>query len=91
MIAEYFSVYDSAARMYLEPFACRTKEEAIRRFRLSVNSEGSGMARFPDDYTLFYIGGFDQESGLFQPVLTPESLGGALMYMESQHGGNGHG
>jgi len=75
-----FTVYDSAARRYLEPFFAETVEVACRMFRALVNKEGHQFNRFPEDYTLFHIGSYDEKAGELAAI-TPHSLGVALTYV----------
>lgn len=82
MKIECFSVYDSAAGAFLEPFFSRTPETAIRAFRATVNSGQNDISSFPEDYTLFHIGTFDQETAEFS-TFTPHSLGVAIMFLDS--------
>lgn len=76
-----FTVFDSAASAYLEPFFAPTLEFALRGFREAVNKEGHQFAKFPEDYTLFHIGEFDQGTGALKPC-EPRSLGVALTLVE---------
>ena len=76
-----FTVYDSAAGAYLEPFFAPSVEAAIRNFRYAVNKEGHTFNTFPDDYTLFYIGTFEQQSGVLNPQV-PSSLGVAITFLD---------
>jgi len=82
MRVEIFTVYDSAARRYLEPFFAETQEVAMRMFRQLVNKEGHQFAKFPEDYTLFHLGTFNQESGLIDSG-TPHSLGVAITFVDA--------
>lgn len=76
-----FTVYDSAARKYLEPFFAPTIEVACRSFRQLVNREGHQFAMFPEDYTLFHIGEYDADAGVIVPG-DPHSLGVALTFVD---------
>lgn len=82
MNTEVFTVYDSAARRYLEPFFAETAEVACRMFRAMVNKQGSQFNRFPEDYTLFHIGSYDPVMGMLSPEVAPHSLGVALTYID---------
>lgn len=77
----FLSVYDSAANMWLDPFMAPTIEFAIRGFRQAVNTEGHQFALFPDDYTLFSVGGFDPSTGKLLPQ-EPVSLGVAVTFVD---------
>lgn len=77
-----FTVYDSAARRYLEPFFAETVEVACRMFRALVNKEGHQFQRFPEDYTLFHIGEYDAETGMLLALPAPHSLGVAVTFVQ---------
>lgn len=76
-----FTVFDSAAGAYLDPFVAPSPEFAIREFKRAVNEEGHQFNRFPSDYTLFYIGTFDPLSGNLNGQ-SPTSLGVAITFVE---------
>jgi len=76
-----FTVYDSAAKRYLEPFFAETVEVACRMFRALVNKEGHQFCRFPEDYVLFHIGVYSTESGELEGLSAPHSLGVALTFV----------
>lgn len=79
MHSQIFTVYDSAAQRYLDPFVAPTIEFAIREFRKIVNKEGHQFHEFPEDYTLFHIGEFNPEDALLT-VLGPTSLGVGITF-----------
>jgi len=58
-----FSVFDSKASAFLPVFMLRSNGEALRLFQDEVNREGSEFWKHPEDYTLFRVGEFDQETG----------------------------
>lgn len=76
-----FTIYDSAAGGYLEPFWCPSPEFAIREFRTAVNTEGHQFGNYPQDFTLFAIGSFNIQSGIVDSH-EPVSLGQALSFVE---------
>lgn len=78
----FFTVHDSAAGAFLEPFCAPTIEVAIRMFRQLVNRADHQFGKFPEDYTLFHVGEFDQESGALVGLPTPHSLGVAVTFVE---------
>ena len=80
-----FSVFDSAAGLFLEPFFAPTVEVAMRRFRMTLEVEGM-MSKFPEDYTLFELGEFLLEDGQLVPLQAPHSLGLALAFMPAPSG-----
>lgn len=85
MILQVFTVYDVKAESYTKPFFERSTATAVRAFTDAVNEEGSDFQRHAEDYTLFHVGGFDDQKGTFAP-LEPRSLGNALTFLESSVG-----
>lgn len=82
MLTLFFTVYDSAAGRYLEPFTAPSIDFALRGFREAVNTEGHHFGKFPSDYTLFHIGEFDPETGQMQGM-EPRSLGVAITFVDT--------
>lgn len=93
---QVFTVYDSAAKAFLDPFFEGTIEQAIRRFRSTVNHpEPSLMSQYPEDYTLFHMGSFNVETGRMLSLDAPHSLGVAVTFIDrprtlSVNGGSEH-
>lgn len=83
MNEKVFTVYDSAARRFLQPFFAETVEVACRMFRQLVNKDEHQFSKFPEDYTLFHIGDYDAEMGLVHSLETPHSLGVAVTFRAS--------
>jgi hypothetical protein len=81
MRTEIFTVYDSAAKLFLEPFFAETVEVAIRMFRQLVNKPEHNFSKFAEDYTLFHVGTYDPTSGTIKALETPHSLGVAVVYI----------
>jgi len=76
-----FTVYDSAAGVYLDPFVAPSIEFALREFRAIINQEGHQFNKFPEDYTLFHIGEFNPMNALLDGI-GPTSLGVAITFVE---------
>lgn len=81
MLKKYYTVFDSAAKAYLEPFLARGRGEAIRSFSDAINTEGHPFNRHPDDYTLYEIGSFNEDTGEVKGD-RHESLGNAVEFIE---------
>lgn len=82
MIMKIYTVFDSAAQAYLQPFFFQADGQAKRAFGELVNDKTHSFGKHPDDYTLFLIGYYDDATGLIEPV-TVQSLGNALEYLEA--------
>lgn len=62
------SVKDSAVGVFSRPFFVPTVGLAVRSFTDEVNraAEDNQVYRHPDDYVLFRLGSFDEETGIFE-------------------------
>ena len=78
-----FCVHDSAVGAYLQPFFMRSVNEALRSFRATVNSPGHAFSKNPEDYTLFHIGSYDEDTGVFENI-NHHSLGKALDHIDPE-------
>lgn len=65
MRLQVFSVYDKAVGAFMQPFYVRSRGEALRSFTEAVNDEKSNFHRHTADFSLMFIGEFDDQSGLF--------------------------
>lgn len=82
MIVQLFAVFDAAAKRFTEPWPAPSVEVAIRRFRHTVNEGQNDISMFPEDYSLFHVGEFDQELGRLIAFETPHSLGVAITFRD---------
>lgn len=73
-----FSVYDVKVGAFLAPFFCRAEGEAVRAFVNAVNAPDHDFMRFPEDYSLFALGEFDEESGMMKLAKAPLQICTAL-------------
>lgn len=78
MITRMYSVYDSAVGAYMPPFFSRANGEALRSFIEACNDPKRGFVTNPGDYTLFFLGSFDDASASFVIPDAPERLMSAL-------------
>lgn len=72
-----FSVYDTKAQFFLQPFPETSTAAAIRGFDVAVNEGKSVFSKFPDDFCLMEIAEFDQKSGELVPHVSAQNLGSA--------------
>ena len=81
-----FSVYDSKAEAYLQPFFALTTAAGVRMFQRAAMDASSDFHLFAADYTLFELGEFDQSSGLIEQHATLVNLGTALQHVAQANG-----
>lgn len=63
MMHKVFTIHDEKAKAFLPPFFLPNEGMAIRTFGDCVNSDSHQFGVHPEDYRLFQIGVFDDESG----------------------------
>lgn len=83
MKLKMFSVFDSKIQAYMNPFFARTAAEALRSFADAVNNSESNFCRFAEDFTLFEIGAWDDQTAKVELLPTPHSLGVAIQFLKS--------
>lgn len=64
-----FCAYDRAVEAYLPPFFVRHRGEALRSFMDACNDPNHQFSKHVLDYTLVYVGEFDDQSGRLVPEL----------------------
>lgn len=81
MMINIYSIYDSAAKAFLQPFFMAADGQALRAFQDNVNSdEESIIKKHPEQFTLFKIGTFDDQTGTITADQKQE-MGNGLAYV----------
>lgn len=86
MILKLFSVYDNGVKAYMQPFFVRSKGEAMRSWGDTVNDPKTAFYKHPQDFTLFELGEYDDETGKITNLNTPASCGTALDFRKPEQG-----
>lgn len=63
MIHQLISVYDAKAEAFGKPVAVNSTGVAIRSFGEAVNDTTTEYSKFPEDFTLFSIGEYNDSTG----------------------------
>lgn len=68
------AIYDIKAEAFMRPFFAPRTALATRSFTDEVNrpAEDNPLYRHPEDYRLMQIGEWDDETGLFVPLTSPQ-------------------
>ncbi|AZL82880.1 nonstructural protein [Apis mellifera associated microvirus 26] len=74
MLQKLFAIRDSKTEYFGSPFCKATHGEAERDFRTLVNDEKTNLNQYPEDYDLYYLGEYDNNSGKFETLETPQHL-----------------
>lgn len=80
MIKNLFSVYDKKAGVYSNPFTQITPAAALRDFGQATNDPESLLYSNPEDFDLYHLGQFEDESGKFDLLQNPVFLDNAAFY-----------
>lgn len=63
---------------YNLPWFARTHGEAERKFQDLTNDKQSYVAKYPEHYDLYWIGEFEDETGVITPLDTPRHIAKAV-------------
>ena len=72
-----YSIYDTASGAYMRPFYMNSDGQAIRAFSDLAQDAEHEIGRHPEDYTLYRIGTFDDNTGKLHPE-DPSSIATAM-------------
>ena len=78
-----YAIYDEKLEAYNRPFFLISDGVAIRAFQDEINNKESELSKHPEDYDLYKIGEYNEETGNItpnEPVLI--GTGKALVYRE---------
>jgi hypothetical protein len=84
MKLKIFTIFDSAASAFKQPFFMHNNGIAIRAFSDLVNSDDQNVeiAKHPEQFTLFHIGEYDDSTGSIVPLDTPISVSTGVELIE---------
>lgn len=69
-----FTIRDSKAEGYNTPFFQPTFGLAERMFKDACQDNTTMFSKHPEDYSLYYLGEFDINSGKFDPEAQPKHV-----------------
>lgn len=85
MITEVYSIHDKGVNAFSPPFFARARGEALRSFMQACNDERHTIHNYPLDYSLCYLGLFDDASGILTPAPHgPERILGATEALKQE-------
>ena len=70
----YFAVYDSKTASFGQLFPAATRGSAERSFQESLKDPSSIAGKYPDDFALYAVLEFDDESGTVVTKFEPPQL-----------------
>lgn len=66
MKMKLYSIKDRATGAFMTPWPAHQDAHAIRMFQDNVNDPNSACNKHPDDYDLWFVGYFDDDTGKLQ-------------------------
>lgn len=69
-----FAIRDRALGAYMQPWVAQTPGLATRMFQDELGNKEGQMFRHPDDYDLYHIGEFNQDTGVLVPKTSAQLL-----------------
>lgn len=74
MITKLFSVFDCKLQSYTSPTCFQTIDVAIRSFGDAVRAKDSPFHAHPTDFSFYYLGEFNDETGVFVSLDRPQCV-----------------
>lgn len=92
MILKMYSIYDIKGQLYAPPYFANNIGSATRMFDGACRDPNTQLAKYPEDFRLFELGEFDDNTGRFtcpdQPtfVIGASDITGKLLQKENNNG-----
>ena len=80
-----YSIYDSKSGLYDKPFLALNSAVIIREFETMANDPNSTVGKYPEDFTLFELGEYDNKTGKYKNHDTPKSMGVGIEFINKQN------
>lgn len=74
MELKVFSIRDAKGEIFHPPFYKKTHGEAERDFTTLVGDQNGMVSKYPEDFDLWYLGTFDDQTGKFLTLETPQHV-----------------
>jgi hypothetical protein len=67
-----YSIQDQKAQLFHPPYFTQTYGEAERIFTTIVNDPNNQISQYPEDFNLYHLGTYNDETGKMSSLDTPE-------------------
>lgn len=74
MRLKMYSVRDTKAEIYHAPWYKNTHGEAEREFQTIADDPKSTIYKHPEDYDLYFVGEYDDQTGKIEACVTPQHI-----------------
>lgn len=83
MLLQVFSIFDVKAKCFGQPFFMSHNGMALRAFSDLVGEKGTNVNKHPEDFKLYKLGEYDDNSGELTSLEQPDFLANASDYLEN--------
>lgn len=84
MQLKIYSIRDSKGEHFKPPFYKHTHGEAERDFTTLCRDEKSTVSQYPDDFDLYYLGIYDDQTGKIASLDTPQHIVKAIQVISKK-------
>jgi len=74
MKLQCFSIKDVAVGAFSQPFYARSRAEAVRMLQDTMATREHQFSKHPQDFGLYRVGEWDDQTGVFEPYSVPEHM-----------------
>lgn len=74
MSLQVFTVRDDKAEAFMNPFFMPNQALAVRSIQQCMADPEHTFARFPEDFSLYILGEYDEQSGKFTLLDAPQHM-----------------
>lgn len=78
MLIRAYSIFDSKALVYHQPFFAPTNGAAVRMLADTANDLSTSIGRHPSDYVLYCVGQYNDQNGEMKPFSPREHVVDAI-------------
>lgn len=79
-----YTIFDVASGIYMRPFFSQADGQAIRGFKDIALDKDHEIGKHPEDYTLFRIGDFNDNTGEIRSDLIEKLINGSEVLAEAR-------
>lgn len=82
MEKQIFSLFDKKACAYTQPFFYHQVGQAVRALDGIVNNKETNVNKYPEDFALYKLGTYNDNSGKIVSLNEPEFLNNAVDFLK---------
>lgn len=83
MLMKVFSIFDEKAKCFGPLWPMKHNGEALREFSDITADKNGRIGKHPEDFKLYSLGTYDDNSGALSPVAQPEFIAHATDFIEN--------